>query len=264
MVRILVSGGTGSLGSAVVSILKNTENRVRVLSRKSMASGTDSSVEWVQGDIATGIGLVEALAKVDVVVNFTGNAQDVYETDVLGVKRLAEMAKQAGVKHFFHISIVGIEHIDLNYYRYKVSAEKAIIESGVPYSIQRVTQFHTLLGFILSQMQSSPQGFELPIAADAQFQLIDTHDAAQYIFPLFLAEPSGKLPDVGGPEILRVEDIARIYLNQQGITNPIFTDAPKSFFPPAAVEGFRHGFNTVPNNRYGSITWADYVRNKFL
>jgi uncharacterized protein YbjT (DUF2867 family) len=263
VVRILVSGGTGSLGSAVVSVLKDTENRVRILSRKPMASDTDSSVEWAQGDIVTGTGLVEALADVDIVVNCTGNTQDVYETDVLGVKRLAEMSKAAGGKHFFHISIVGIEHIDLNYYRHKISAENAIIESGVPYSIQRVTQFHTLLDFILSKMQSTPQGYELPLARDAQFQVIDTHNVAQYILPLLLAEPAGKLPDVGGLEILSVEELARIYLSEQGVINPTFIDAPKSFFPPAAVEGFRQGFNTAPNNRYGTITWADYVRRKF-
>lgn len=263
MVRILVSGGTGSLGSAVVSVLKDTENRVRVLSRKSAVSNADSSIEWAQGDIATSAGLVEALADVDIVVNCTGNAQDVYETDVLGVKRLAEMAKATGIRHFFHISIVGIEHIDLNYYRHKISAETAIIESGVPYSIQRVTQFHTLLDFILSKMQSTPQGYELPLAHDALFQLIDTSDVAQYILPLLLDEPAGKLPDVGGAKILRVEEIARIYLGEQGIPDPTFINAANSFFPPAAVEGFRQGRNTAPYNRYGTITWADYVRRKF-
>jgi uncharacterized protein YbjT (DUF2867 family) len=263
VVRILVSGGTGSLGSAVVSVLKDTENRVRVLSRKSAASNTDSSVEWVQGDIATGVGLTEALAEVDIVVNCTGNAQDVYETDVLGVKRLAEMSKAGGIKHFFHISIVGIEHIDLNYYRHKISAEKAVMETGIPYSIQRVTQFHSLLDFILSKMQSTSQGYELPLARDAQFQVIDTHDVAQYILPLLLAEPAEKLPDIGGLEILSVEELARIYLIEQGITNPTFIAAEQSFFPPAAVEGFRQGRNTAPYNRYGTITWADYVRGKF-
>jgi uncharacterized protein YbjT (DUF2867 family) len=263
VVRILISGGTGSLGSAVVAVLKNTENRVRVLSRKSVVADTDSSVEWAQGDIATGAGLAEALTDVDIVVNCTGNAQDVYETDVLGVKRLAEMSKVSGVKHFFHISIVGIEHIDLNYYRHKISAENAIIESCVPYSIQRVTQFHTLLDFILSKMQVTPQGYELPLAPDAQFQVIDTPDVAQYILPLLLAEPAGKLPDVGGLAILSVEELARIYLHEQGISNPTFIDAEKSYFPPATVEGFRQGRNTAPYNRYGTITWADYVRRKF-
>jgi uncharacterized protein YbjT (DUF2867 family) len=261
---ILVTGGTGALGQSVVETLRQADQRVRILSRKpASANPAQQSIEWAQGDITDGSGLDEALAQVDIVVNCTGNAQTVYETDVLGVKRLAEAAKQADVKHFFHISIVGIEHIDLNYYRHKVSAEAAIVESGVPYSIQRVTQFHTLLDFAMSQMQSTTDNYELPIAGDALFQLIDTHDVAQYILPLVLAEPAGRLPDVGGTEILRVDDIARIYLNARGVTNPKFTDANMGFFPPVAVEGFRQGFNTVPDNRFGKVTWTEYVRAKY-
>jgi uncharacterized protein YbjT (DUF2867 family) len=261
--RILVTGGTGSLGQAVVERLQQSEHTVCLLSRKAAPDDKPSSVEWVQGDIATGAGLDATLTDVDIVVNCTGNPQNVYETDVLGVKNLAVAAKHAQIKHFFHISIVGIEQIDLPYYQHKISAENAVIESGVPYSIQRVTQFHNLLDFVMSRMQVVDGVYELPIAADALFQLIDVRDVAAYIYPLLLAEPVGRLADVGGAEILRVDEIARIYLNARGITDPQFIDAASGFFPPAAVEGFRQGFNTVSNNRYGSITWADYIRSKY-
>jgi hypothetical protein len=68
---------------------------------------------------------------------------------------------------------------------------------------------------------------------------------------------------VGGSEILRVDEIARTYLKAQGIINPNFEDAKAGFFPSTAVEGFRQGLNTAPNNRNGSITWSDYVRAKY-
>jgi len=169
MARILVTGGTGALGSAVVNHLKSTDDHVRLLSRKPAPAHLESGIEWGQGDIVSGVGLIEALKNVDIVVNCTGDGKNVYETDVLGVKRLAESAKQAGVRHFFHISIVGIERIDLAYYRHKISAETAVIDSGVPYSIQRVTQFHTLLDFIISKLKGSSEGYILPIAHDALF-----------------------------------------------------------------------------------------------
>ncbi len=259
MARLLVTGGTGALGSAVVNHLKSTDNSARLLSRKPAPVDLDSGIEWAQGDIVSGVGLMDALKNVDIVVNCTGDAQNVYETDVLGVKRLAEAAKQAEVRHFFHISIVGIERIDLAYYRHKISAETAVIDSGVPYSIQRVTQFHTLLDFMMTKLKESPEGFILPIAHDALFQLIDTRDVAAYTAPFLTAEPVGRLPDVGGSEILRVAEIARTYLKARGIDNPAFVDPEKGFFPPSAVEAFRQGINTVPENRYGQITWADYV-----
>ena len=262
MLHILVTGGTGSLGQAVVEHLQQSEHHIRLLSRKPAPTDRSPTIEWAQGDIVTGAGLDTALANVDIVVNCTGNPQNVYETDVLGVKNLAVAAKQSHIKHFFHISIVGIEQIDLAYYQHKISAENAIVESGVPYSIQRMTQFHNLLDFVISRMRIVDGVYELPIAADALFQLIDVRDVAAYIYPLLFSEPAGRLPDIGGMEILRVDEIARIYLNTQGIADSKFVDAVKGFFPSAAVEGFRQGFNTVPNNRYGSITWADYVRAK--
>lgn len=259
MTRILIAGGTGALGSDVVAKLKTTAHHIRVLSRQPAPAG--STFEWAQADTITGEGLAEALAGIDIVVNCTGNPRDAYQTDVLGVKRLAQMAKEARVRNFFHISIVGIEHSAAPFYQNKVKAEAAIIESGVPYSILRVVQFHGLLHFALSKIEAVPEGYALPIAHDAQFQTIDTRDVAEYMLPL-LANPAGRLADLGGPEILRVDEMARVYLAAQGIENPIFVDSPNKFFGTDSDEDFRRGMNTVPGNRYGKITWADYVREK--
>jgi len=257
MPRILVAGGTGALGSDLVARLKNSDYQVRVLSRQ--PAPADTSIEWAQGDTITGEGLDAALAGVDVVANCTGNPRDAYQTDVLGVKRLAEMSKSAKIPHFFHISIVGIEHFDVPFYRNKVEAETAIINSGAPYSILRVVQFHGLLHVALSKIEAVPEGYALPIAPDAHFQTIDTHDVADYMLPL-LANPAGRLTDLGGPEILRVADMARTYLAARGVENPTFVASPNKFFSPSAEDAYRQGVNTVPSNRYGKITWADYVR----
>lgn len=261
MPRMLVTGGTGALGSAIVNRLKSTGQPIRLLSRQPAPYGWDTAVEWVQGDIVTGAGLADALAEVDVVINCVGDATNVYATDVAGVKHLAEMAQQAAVRHFFHVSIVGINHISFPYYQHKVEAETAIINSGVPYSIQRVTQFHSLLAWMMTKLQATAEGYVLPMDGDALFQVIDTRDVAEYILPLLLAEPAGYLPDVGGQEILWVEKLARIYLEARGITDPVLLNPAQGLiFTPAAIEAFREGVNTAPDNRYGQILWADYVR----
>lgn len=261
---ILVAGGTGALGSAVVERLKSDDRHVRVLSQRASPANLDPSYQWAQADVVTGVGLQEALRDVDIIVNCIGNAQDAYKTDVLGVKRLAEMAKDAGVKHFFHISIVGIEQIELQYYRYKVQAEAVVIESGVPYSIQRLTQFHTLLDHMMTSMRVEDTVCTLPIAGTAQFQPIDTRDVAAYISPLLFSEFAGRLPDVGGPQILHISEIARVFHMAQGITGAILVDPETGFFPSTAVDGFMQGLNTVPDNRHGQITWSDYIRERYI
>ena len=263
MAHILVTGGTGALGSALVNFLLTTDHQIRLLSRQSAPPNLDTTIEWAQGDVLTGDGLDSALAGVNIVANCVGDARNAYETDVLGVKRLAEASVKAGVQHFFHISIAGINQIPSEFYQHKVSAEAAIINSGVPYSILRVTQFHSLLDFVMSQMKTTPDGHVLPIPHDAQFQPIDTRDIAAYMLPLLAQVPAGRLQNYGGPEILRVDQIAHIYLAAQGVTNPVLVDGPIEIFGPVAVEGFRQGRNLVPDNRYGHITWADYIREKY-
>jgi uncharacterized protein YbjT (DUF2867 family) len=48
--KVLVTGGTGHLGRAVVALLKANGRDVRVLARR---PGADPRVEWVRGDLAT-------------------------------------------------------------------------------------------------------------------------------------------------------------------------------------------------------------------
>jgi uncharacterized protein YbjT (DUF2867 family) len=264
MARVLVAGGTGALGSAVVSRLQATDHAVRVLSRRPAPPTLGERTEWAQGDTTSGSGLADALRDVDIVVNSTGDAQNTYGTDVLGVKTLAEASADANVRHFFHISIVGIDLIDFEYYQHKLSAEAAVRESRVPYSIQRVTQFHSLLDWVMQSAEETSEGCVLPIERTALFQLIDTRDAADYVLPRVLSAPAGALEDVGGPEVLRLDEIAESFFRARGIGHADFVDPSNGqLFPPKAVEGLRKGLGTVPKHRYGTITWADYVDERY-
>lgn len=261
--RILVAGGTGSLGRAIVQVLKTTDHQVRVQSQRASPAFMDSDIEWVLADVTSGEGLADALSGVDMIVNCLGSYQKVYEVDVLGVKRLAEMAKAAGVSHFFHISIAGIDRVDYEFYRHKQAAEVHVINSGVPYSIQRVTQFHTFIFYLMSQsVQLTP--YLLPTVHDALFQPIDTRDVAAYTLPFILDRPAGRLADVGGPEILRVDEMAHDFLAMRGVDAPLFMDPPQGFFPESALPALRRGVHTVPKRRYGQITWFDYLQSTLL
>ena len=64
--RILVTGGTGHLGRDIVSLLKDQGHQVRVLAR---TPGQDPAVEWIQGDLATGRGITEAVSGTEVIVH---------------------------------------------------------------------------------------------------------------------------------------------------------------------------------------------------
>ncbi|HEX8906151.1 MAG TPA: NAD(P)H-binding protein, partial [Longimicrobiaceae bacterium] len=142
--NILVTGGTGTLGREVVEILRGRGHTIRILTRKP-ASGEG----FVQGDIATGTGLADAVAGIDTIVNAASATTDPkqgHATDVVGTRRLLEAASGAGVRHVVHVSIVGIERVQaVPYYRHKLNAERVVRGAGVPWTILRATQFHPLI-----------------------------------------------------------------------------------------------------------------------
>jgi nucleoside-diphosphate-sugar epimerase len=56
--KVLVTGSTGQLGSALLKQLKNTDYQVKITSRR---KPEDVNYEWVYSDLMTGEGLEEAL-----------------------------------------------------------------------------------------------------------------------------------------------------------------------------------------------------------
>lgn len=261
MARILVTGGTGQLGSAVVAQVREAGHIARVMSRRPAPEQRATDMEWAQADLVTGKGLAAALADVEVVVHCASDpAGDTYESDVLGTRRLLQEARQSGLEHFLYISIVGIDRVPYAYYQYKLATELAVVESGVPYSILRATQFHEFVDFLLQPLLTVGEG-ALRVPAGVHFQSIATADVAAFLLPYLTKEPHGRLPELGGPAIMTLEEMARVWLEAQGWQRTIVTtDGAGDLSLPLA--SFRQGFNTVPDNAYGRVTWATFVQKR--
>ena len=205
MQRIIVTGGNGGLGRELVQQLVAQGHAVRVMSRQPGPSAS-TPYEWAQADLRTGAGLAAALAGADTVIHAASSpSAQTQDVDVDGTQRLIEAARTAGVGHLLYVSIVGIERIPMAYYRSKLAAERLIEASGLPWTIARATQFHSLLDGMLHRFVAGP--FML-VPASAQFQTMDTGEAAAQIARWALAGQSGRTPDIGGPEVLRLGDMA--------------------------------------------------------
>jgi uncharacterized protein YbjT (DUF2867 family) len=139
--RILITGGTGTLGRVVARRLIDSGAQVRILSRGRRspgAAGPAGQAEYVVGDVKTGEGLAEALAEVDAVVHCTEPAQHVVDA-----------ALRAERPHLVYISIVGVDRIPLGLYRRKLAEEELISTSGLSWTVLRATQFHDLVAVML-------------------------------------------------------------------------------------------------------------------
>jgi len=243
----LVTGGTGSLGRRVVDRLRGPGYEVRTLSRSARGAGV------VRGDLQTGEGLAQALEGVDVLIHCASSPRKPRQTDVEGTGRLLEAASRAGVSHVIFVSIVGVDrNPHLPYYRAKLEAERIVERSPVPWTILRATQFHE---FVLQQIRllerlpvmMAPRGFLL--------QPMDIGEVADRMAELALSEPAGRVPDIGGPEIRTLPDLARSYLEATGRRRRV-VEVP---VPGKTARALREGALLAPDQACGEIQWEEFL-----
>jgi uncharacterized protein YbjT (DUF2867 family) len=255
MKRILITGGTGVLGRELTPRLRAAGYTVRIMSRRPPRPGEDEGLEWAQASLVEGTGLSEALEGAGIVIHAASSPVK-RAVDVDGTARLLEAAKAAGIEHFVYISIVGIEQIDYSYYKNKLAAERLIEDSGLPYSIQRATQFHELIDRLLPTFTRLPVAF---LPKNWQFQSISAAEVAERLVSVVEAGPSGRLEDIGGPEVLRLGEMAHSWLSAQGKHKPI-VHLP---VPGGLSAGFRDGLNTIPESRVGETTWSQWLEERY-
>jgi uncharacterized protein YbjT (DUF2867 family) len=283
MQRVLVTGGTGTLGRAVVDTLIKSGYTVRVLSRRARPPQAPY-VEWAQADLATGAGLAAAVAGVDTIIHAATNAPaaapaqepgriggaapagfgrvlDAFRggktesVDVEGTARLLAAARAVGVGHFIYVSIVGIEHVPLAYYRHKLAAEARVRHGDVPWSIMRATQFYTLVDMVLGMLTRLPI---VPLPADFRFQPCDPRDVAAWLSRAVAAGPAGRLPDFAGPAVYTLGDLAQTWLAARGMRRRIVPVR----LPGRAAAVLRAGILTG-GAQQGRITWGEWLDEQY-
>jgi uncharacterized protein YbjT (DUF2867 family) len=239
--QVLVAGGTGAVGRVVVERLLDAGAQVRVLSRGRRPQAPAGQARQVFGDVTTGAGLVEAVTGVDTIVACTHQAD-----------RLVEAALAAGKPHLVYISIVGIDRVPLSYYQRKLADERLIGDSGLPWTVLRATQFHDLVAAMLRALSVPPI---MAVPAGWKFQPIDVHDVGARLADLARGEPAGRVPDIGGPEVLAITGLARRYLAAVGKRRPVVS-VP---LPGRVARGYRTGENLAPDRPVGAITFERYL-----
>lgn len=255
---ILVTGGTGTLGSHVVARLRDADRTTRVLSRGGHPS--DKGVEYVVGDLATGAGVEAAVDGVQIIVHCAGGRKG----DDDATRTLAQAASRAGVRHLVYISVVGADRVPVvsgfdravfGYFGVKQAAERVVAECGLPWTTLRATQFHDLLLTVARQMARLPV---LPVPSGMRFQPIDAGEVAERLVELALAPPAGLVPDVAGPHIYGVDDLLRAYLRARGVER---TMVPV-WVPGEAAKALRAGANLAPDRAVGRRTWEEFLAER--
>ena len=217
--RIAIIGASGLIGTKVVDLLREGGHDVVAASR---ASGAD---------VITGDGLGDALAGANVLVDVTNSPS--FEDDPVmaffttSTTNLVAAAKAAGVGHYVALSIVGVDGLpESGYMRAKVAQEKLITESSLPYSIVRATQFAEFADAIIA---SATEGSSVRVP-DALIQPIAADDVAAEVARVAVGEPLNGIRDIGGPDKVSFEELARSVLAKHGEDKTVVVDPQARYF----------------------------------
>jgi len=217
--KITVAGASGLIGTKVVDLLTAEGHDVVAASR---GSGVD---------VLTGDGLAEALSGADVLVDVLNSPSfedgAVMEFFNKSTTNLVDAAKQAGVGHYVALSIVGVDGLpDSGYMRAKVVQERIITESGMPYSIVRATQFAEFAEAITASMTV---GDEVRVP-DALIQPVAADRVAAEVARAAVAEPLNGMVNIGGPDKISFEQMAREVLDRNGDNKTVVVDPQAGYF----------------------------------
>ncbi len=231
---ILVTGGTGFVGSAIVKELLRRGEEVAVLGRDAdkirKRLGTD--VEPRVGDVRDAATLAPAMSGVETVINavqFPGspieNRRKGYtfeEIDLKGTRNQVDAARKSGaVKRFVYVSGVGAaKDAEKHWFRYKWEAENYLQKSGLGWAILRPTwvfgpedvSLNRFLGF------ASKLPFVPMFGSGKQdMQPVFIDDVGRAAADCALKpEAANQLFEIGGPDVMSMNDVVTTALGVKG------------------------------------------------
>jgi uncharacterized protein YbjT (DUF2867 family) len=247
IMKIVVIGGTGLIGSKAVAILRQNGHEVVAASPR---NGINS---------ITGEGLKEAVAGAQVVIDLANSPsfedKAVLEFFEASSRNLLAAEAAAGVRHHVALSIVGIDRTPANgYFRAKVAQEKLIETSGIHYTIIRSTQFLEFLGGIAA---SSADGNVIRVSPGL-FQPIAADDVAAIVADVALAAPRNDIVEIAGPERAPFNEIIARYLKAAGDPREVVRD-PKARYFGGLVE--EQSLVPLGEARLGRIGLDEWLRH---
>ncbi len=243
--KVVVIGGTGLIGSKLVS-------KLREHGHEAVPASPDSGVNTLTGE-----GLAEAIEGAAVVVDVS-NSPSFEDTAVMeffetSTRNILNAEATAGVGHHVALSVVGTERLsESGYFRAKTAQEKLIKGSPIPYSIVHATQFFE---FIKSIADAATDGDEVHLA-HVLIQPMAADDVAAAVGKVTVGSPVNGTVEVGGPEEFRLDDLIRQGLSARHDPRQVVTDPHARYFGAELSER-----TLMPGNdaQLGATRFADWL-----
>ncbi|MBE9524571.1 MAG: NAD-dependent epimerase/dehydratase family protein [Chloroflexi bacterium] len=263
---ILVTGGTGFIGQALIQYLVDAGHQVRTLIRPSPRSPRlplGVPVEVAVASLLDERGLRAAMIGVDVVYHLAGVERrgakaDLMETDIQGTQSVVRAAQDADVKRIFYISHLGADRASAYpVLKAKAIAKEYIRRSGIDFTIMRTAMvFGPGDGFttgLAQLLKALPIGILLPGDGDVQIQPLWVNDLVTcLVWGLDDDDTRNKIFDLGGPEYLSFREIVEIIKLELDIQRTMIPVSPP--YLRAMTVFFEYLLPRPPV----SVYWLDY------
>jgi len=224
---ILVTGGTGFIGQALVRHLVEAGHQVRLLVRPSAASPRlprGVPLDVVISSLEDERGLRAAMMGVDVIYHLAGAERhgiraNLVEVDIQGTQAIMRAAADARVERVFFLSHLGADRASAYpVFKAKAVAEEHVRRSGVDYTIVRSAiafgandRFTTGLAQLLHTL---PFVFLLPGDGSTLIQPIWVEDLATCLtWALDETETRNQVIEIGGPEYFTFQQAVQTVMN---------------------------------------------------
>jgi uncharacterized protein YbjT (DUF2867 family) len=172
--KILVTGGTGNVGSRVVSELLKRGAGVRVLARKQPDKNVPAGVEIVTGDMLDPACVERAMRGVDKLFLLNAVVADELTQALIAYG----LAKRIGLKHVTYLSVFKVNQFrDVPHFASKLAVEGALREFGVPYTILR-PGYYIQNDLSLKSAVTEEGVYPMPLGT-AGIAVADTRDIAE-------------------------------------------------------------------------------------
>jgi len=243
--RLVIIGGTGLIGSRLVSTL-------RTHGHEAVAASPDTGVNTL-----TGAGLSEALQGASVVVDVSNSPsfEEAAGMDFFtaSTRHLIAAASASGVGHYVALSVVGAERIpDSPYLRAKRAQEALIKAALIPYSIVHATQFFEFVKRIADEATEGsivrlPPVHIQPMVAD---------DVVKALGRIAVGTPLNGTVDVAGPQQFRFDELIRLALVARKDPRELVADAHARYF---GAELEDRSLVPAGDARLGEIRFEDWL-----
>jgi uncharacterized protein YbjT (DUF2867 family) len=220
---ILLTGATGTVGSALLRQLTAEGRPVRALVRDQRRLGDQRvRVQIALGDLSDPPSFRNALRGVDTVVHLAASIRDqprgsIEELNAVATLRLVRAAERAGVRRFVFFSALNAHHHSrTRFFRAKALAEEAVEASSLESTVFRPSIIYTPGDPWLTLLDRLSRLPAVPVSGSgkALYQPVWAEDVADAVMSAL--DSSNSAYELAGPEVLSYDDIVRTVLRAAG------------------------------------------------